>query len=1191
MIELSGTATIAGDSTAASLDIATSGLGSLTVDTVTVGTLTSSGLMAGGGSGALVTTNSGDIIVNQAVSATDSPIQLIANGAVSHTSSGSLATTGSGAIIVNANAGALTMVPGTTYSTVNQNAQLSAFTNVDLAQVDVGTQDVFVNATTGQITRVGATVNLIGARGYCLAQSGVGTSGNPLQTTLTEFQGRVAGAGDLYIVDTGALNLNAWSAPGNSIQTASGNVDIQTASGNLAIIQPMQVGGMGNIHIIAANGNALINQAITANSGTISITGGTGVSHGSLGTVTVSSGTSGSVDISATVGDLMMNGASKIITQGGDVSLFAQNNLGLAEINTGTGGTVTATAQTGAITDTTAALLLPNFVTNEVVLQASSGIGSGTPGPTSTTDISVVTEFLTASTITGDIVISEAGKLNLKDISTQNGGSFLLEAGGLVSQVPGSSLQIDGNLSITTARALTLATVQLFNSVDTDLGLCIVAGNFTADVGGNIMLQGNQFVALNANYNPSGNFTPNTHQVFHGGLYFVNGVDPDLQGAMINATGGGPNFNLDLAVPLSTDPVITINLQGSVDSFNNPHVFDAITLTETGNTIMGTITIETVDPVYAGTVTNDYNLVQGTLPFNLNSGQTLIINAVRGSTNPNVSGALGSPFGGSSLNSGLGSNINLPLANTVNGVVSIRDPNLCVFNAEGDPKFAHVNNYNTLTLTAPTGSITTGSSAQNIRSSGNVVSLSANGNIAIGAGVNALSTAGIPFGEIVYSVTNGSITGLGVSRGLGVSFSAPAGSINTQTQTSNCIFISQDQADITNNLVTGNFGGSAAAGPLSIQQTGSGNLVINATTVNGVTRTGLTASNQTINLTNTAAAIFQSAGSVNSGATGTVNLGAVSGITGTGPSATLQTIAQDVSALNSVSGEVRLENRLNGSNTLASTVTLTNGTGSANTGRHLYYSQVGGSSVDFQAISTNGTATLLAVQGTANMRFLANVNLGSDIIAVANHNMEVGGVLLNLHGVGTFVLDQETLTSPGSGEFINAGMFNIASDNLAIYAASGPQPPTTAVVNPLNQVVLGSLAALATWGQSLPAGLDSKYHTSYFAGGSYHGPGFGNNYTPGNGVFGSQVIWYKFDVDHLPQNSSAARLPTSVPFNPLIGINAWEVDYFLYFWNPDYLRFGYASPSLMLIEEDFAEEPEVYQSIKSIIDQLRDSSK
>lgn len=919
------------------------------------GTLTVVDPVVTGGTGTInLHAQAANVLLSESVTSNSGSITIVGNTNVTHQALGNvLVAVGGGTVAETATNGNLTMDGASSISTQGGNVTLNAGSNIAVSEVNALTGNIFMTATAGNISRVaGPLINLTGVNGFASAQTGIGTAGNILQSALSQFQGTVAGTGGIFLNDTDALQLTNWNGGTNSVQTNSGAIDIQTASGSLTVAQPVVAGGSGTIKLDANADAVAVNQTVTSNTGSIQIIGQTGVTHGMNGTVTVSSGAAGTISETATTGDISMNGNAKIITQGGNITLLADNDLNLAEVNTGATGQITATATNGMITDTTGTLFLPNFVADEVILQANTGIGSGTPSPSSTTDISTVANFLTASTVSNDIVISEFDGLTLRNIST--GGNFFLEAGGLINQDGASTLQISGNLTVVTSRASTLGTVHIVNSVNTDLGESEIAGNYTVDVTGDLSLSGDQFVGLDCNFNPTGTYTEAPFKVFHGGSYNVNGVDPDLQGPVINATGPTPNFNLDLAMPFSADPTITINLQGEIDTFSNTQLPDAIILNQAGNTINGTIDIQTVDPMYQGTTPTNYHLIQNATPFTLIAGQTLIINAVRGTANPNVSGALGSPFSGTVNGSNLGSNITLNLANTSDGVISIRDPNLCSLNVNGDPIFSHINTYNDLTITAPSGSITTGAFTQTVRSSGSLLKFTADQDITLNQAVNALTTAGAPFGEIVYTANNGSISGAGPSQAVGVSFIAPLGGVTTVTQTTNCIFNAMTGVDILNSNTAGNFGG-IVSGSLTITQVGAGDLRVNSVTVDGVTRTGITALDQTVNLTNNAGAITQIAGNVNAGTTGTVNLSSVTGITGIGPSATFQTLSRDVLAINSTSGEVRVENRLNGSNALSSEVRLSNGPGNAAAGRNLYFRQVGGSSVDFQTINANGT--------------------------------------------------------------------------------------------------------------------------------------------------------------------------------------------------------------------------------------------
>ncbi|MCB1083971.1 MAG: hypothetical protein KDK61_06640, partial [Simkania sp.] len=60
-----------------------------------------------------------------------------------------------------------------------------------------------------------------------------------------------------------------------------------------------------------------------------------------------------------------------------------------------------------------------------------------------------------------------------------------------------------------------------------------------------------------------------------------------------------------------------------------------------------------------------------------------------------------------------------------------------------------------------------------------------------------------------------------------------------------------------------------------------------------------------------------------------------------------------------------------------------------------------------------------------------------------------------------------------------------------------------------------------------------------------------------------------------------------VPFDPRLGINAWEVEYLLQYWNENLNRLGYENTPLMLVETSFETEPPIYRPYRSAIDKLR----
>lgn len=275
--------------------------------------------------------------------------------------------------------------------------------------------------------------------------------------------------------------------------------------------------------------------------------------------------------------------------------------------------------------------------------------------------------------------------------------------------------------------------------------------------------------------------------------------------------------------------------------------------------------------------------------------------------------------------------------------------------------------------------------------------------------------------------------------------------------------------------------------------------------------------------------IAQTAGIV---AAQTVNLSAAQGITGPSPTYNAMLISAGiVNAQNSATGNVSLLNNLAGTSATYAQATLANGTSGIFNDRSLTFLQTGGTSLRVNSASCDGDMLVGTFSGTANLSIEGDVRPGRNLMAVAYGDLNLTATG-RIRGVGdvTLICDEAYPHNTGPGWFRNlseiGGVTTEALDqNIAVYAASGPEAAT---LNPPVQVILGNLAADATWDAGLPNGLDSKYATSYQDGGPYHGAGFGTDYTPGNGVFGSSVIWYKYPMDPPPVPPD----PPLPPFNP-----------------------------------------------------------
>ena len=164
--------------------------------------------------------------------------------------------------------------------------------------------------------------------------------------------------------------------------------------------------------------------------------------------------------------------------------------------------------------------------------------------------------------------------------------------------------------------------------------------------------------------------------------------------------------------------------------------------------------------------------------------------------------------------------------------------------------------------------------------------------------------------------------------------------------------------------------------------------------------------------------------------------------------------------------------------------------------RSLYFLQNGGTSLNILSATANGDLLVGAPSGQGNLSINGLVIPGRNAMHVANGTVSLtsSGAIQGV-GTVTVVCDQAFPTSVGPGQFLNnSTVGGVTTTNpmqdIAIYAAAGPQPPAGVTVP--SQVVLGNLSPVATWDAALPDGLASKYNTSYSNGGPVHGPGFRN---------------------------------------------------------------------------------------------------
>lgn len=267
-------------------------------------------------------------------------------------------------------------------------------------------------------------------------------------------------------------------------------------------------------------------------------------------------------------------------------------------------------------------------------------------------------------------------------------------------------------------------------------------------------------------------------------------------------------------------------------------------------------------------------------------------------------------------------------------------------------------------------------------------------------------------------------------------------------------------------------------------------------------------------------------------------------LTGQGAAGTDQNIGVVVGgSISSVDGSVAITGSGAGSGTNNDGISISSGSiTTTGTGTISLTSPMNDLTIYMPIMTTAADISLLAVNTDANIVFsmTGNLTCGGDFIAAANNDITLDpGIVHTIAGDAVYIVDEQSGTMAGPGVFTNNGTISVPA-NLAVYAASGPFEPAGLSPGPVQFSSNSPMTnGIGMWDSAIPGQipLNAKYSTSYQGGGAYHGPGFGATYIPGQGVFGSEVVWYKY--------AGLGAIPPTLPFAlpsvqqalSLIGIN------------------------------------------------------
>ena len=377
-------------------------LGNLTTEAT--GQVTS----AAGADGNVLLQAAGDVTLG-AIVTTDSGHVSVAAGAALQQDADLSSTFAGGTVEVRAGT-TITMGAATVTSTNDGDVRYEAGTDLALASITAGAGSVSLTsgadgALTGSITDANAAADNVTAAGLLMvSDAGIGTGGDPIETTVTTLAASAAGGGmflaetDAVIVDTVDVTVQrvgadatvsaqmdtgedlATTADGAIVLDAGGAI---TVSAGTAMSGGVSAAGTGNVLLDAA-GDLTLNAGLDAGSGSASLLStGTFVQAAAGDVVTTGAGT---IDVVATTA----------VTMDADATITADANIRVETTGTLTVGLISTTAGdlslvTGDVVDAdgTAGNGTADLVGGTLKINSTGAVGtSGTAITTTVTTLS-----------------------------------------------------------------------------------------------------------------------------------------------------------------------------------------------------------------------------------------------------------------------------------------------------------------------------------------------------------------------------------------------------------------------------------------------------------------------------------------------------------------------------------------------------------------------------------------------------------------------------------------------------------------------------------------------------------------------------------------------------------------------------------------------------------------------------------
>jgi filamentous hemagglutinin family protein len=919
-------------------------------------------------------------------------IDISNSGALAVTS----ATTTNGNIILNATGGNLT---ANTVSAGGAGADvtISTTTSGDIQLGTVTAPDTVTLTSAGAITDTNGAANNIAAASLAMtAVTGIGTSGDALETTVSNLEAS-GGIGGVFVTNTGALTLGGVSGALSGVSATGSDITI-TALSPLTVSEPISNTGGGNITLTAGAGGAADDLTVNA---IIGASGGNGnitltADDNLIQNADVTAAGAGTVTATAANGSITMAGGASTSSGTGDITYSAATNIAIASLSTA--GNVDVTASGGAISDA-------NGAANNITA-TTGNLSAGTNIGTAADPIETTVSTLTASAGSGGVFITEsdgatvtasstgAGPINLSSTTGDLTISTVSTPGGAVTlSIPAGAIQdSNGVANNVTADSLTVSAA---TGIDLDTTINTLASANVTGVG-NIDISNTGALSVTSATTANGNITLNAT----GGNLSINAITAGGAGSdvMLSTTTSG---NIQLG-SVTTSDTVTLTSAGAITDTNG--AANNISATTTNLTAVSNI----------GASGDPIETTVGTLTASAGAGGVFITESDGATVTASASGAglinLASTTGDLTVNT----------ISTPGGTVTLSTPAGAIQDGNGAA--------NNVTADSLTASAATGIDLDTTVSTLSSANVTGAGSIDISnTGAMSVTSATTTNGNIELNATGGNLT-------IGTVSAGGAGSdVTLSTVTSGDIQLGTVTAPDTVKLTS--------AGAITDTNGAATNVTANSLTASAVSGIDLDTAITTLN-----SATLTGAGNIDISNTGALTVTGMSTPNGsiilnaTGGSLTVDAITaggagSDVSLSTTTSGDVLL-----GSVTAPDMVTVTSAGAISDTN---------GAANNISATTTNLTAA--ANIGTAvdpiemNVATLNATSTGGGVFiaeadgVTVNNVLAGGGNIVITNSTGDMTINALTATAGGIDLTANAGSIldgNGAANNISAVADS-----------------------------------------------------------------------------------------------------------------------------------------------------------